>query len=432
LLVRARRIYLSTMGCVTSCTVMGMEAQMSTPKVKQIRFKEPAKPFHEEYILKNKLGKGSFAQVHLATGVNHGTEVAVKITDMRAAKDGDKCDIVDHRTRSAVLSEVAVMRRVGTQPHCVAFYEEYFEGFLSYIVMERCDMTLLQALESAPALTERTLVRIIKEMLQALDSIHKLHVVHRDIKPDNFLCSGEERTVKLCDFGLAAVLPRQGELSGVFGTAPFMCPEMLWGEGYGTKADIWSVGVLTYVLLCGQFPYQPLDMSGKAMKHAIAVGTPKPTFKPKANSDMAGSRPFSHGALTFLRLMLDRNEVHRPSAADAMKLNWFAPVDDAQWSKQSLWPTLNAAKRVGAFETRAPKEDLKQGSLDVMLAAMQAKHHNVDAKHTRDIMEVPTSDTLESPCARTRDPAMVSTASSVESWPSIESKLPTPEANHAP
>eukprot|EP00418_Pyrodinium_bahamense_P019085 CAMPEP_0179124992 /NCGR_PEP_ID=MMETSP0796-20121207/59094_1 /TAXON_ID=73915 /ORGANISM="Pyrodinium bahamense, Strain pbaha01" /LENGTH=287 /DNA_ID=CAMNT_0020823677 /DNA_START=85 /DNA_END=945 /DNA_ORIENTATION=+ len=235
-----------------------MEAQMSTPKVKQIRFKEPAKPFHEEYILKNKLGKGSFAQVHLATGVNHGTEVAVKITDMRAAKDGDKCDIVDHRTRSAVLSEVAVMRRVGTQPHCVAFYEEYFEGFLSYIVMERCDMTLLQVLRGAPELTEDTLVPIIVEMLHALKGIHMCLVVHRDVKPDNFLCSGEKRTIKLCDFGLSDVLPgRDSKLEGVVGTDAYMSPEMLKPEKHkhDTKTDIWSLGVLAYVLLCGHFPY---------------------------------------------------------------------------------------------------------------------------------------------------------------------------------
>lgn len=279
-----------------------------------------------------------------------------------------------------VVNEVAILRLVGSQPHCVAIHGYYLEGAIAYVVMERCDTTLLEALESGPEPTERTLAHIFREMLQALSSVHALMVVHRDIKADNFLCSGEERTIKLCDFGLSALLPkRTGELRGLFGTPPFMSPEMLRGGQYGTSTDIWSLGALAYVLLCGQFAYQPPELTAKTMKMAIAAGTPEPTFQPADSLNMAGSGP-SPAALAFLHALLDRNNARRPTAADALQLKWLASKVDPRWEGPSLQPMLEAAKRLGAFETRAPK-DLRQSNLDHMLASLQAKHR-CDVRHT--------------------------------------------------
>eukprot|EP00418_Pyrodinium_bahamense_P088439 CAMPEP_0179041506 /NCGR_PEP_ID=MMETSP0796-20121207/16191_1 /TAXON_ID=73915 /ORGANISM="Pyrodinium bahamense, Strain pbaha01" /LENGTH=416 /DNA_ID=CAMNT_0020737871 /DNA_START=122 /DNA_END=1372 /DNA_ORIENTATION=+ len=336
-----------------------------------------AAPFHPQYILKGKLGKGAFAQVHLAKTVAHGNEVAVKITDLRGSHRKHERDEVDQRTKRSVEKEVAILRRVGAQPFCVGFYEGFIEGLLSYVVMERCDMTLLQALERSPELTENTLGCIIKEMLQALHNIHKLAVVHRDIKPDNFLCTGPEHTVKLCDFGLAEVLPGgNGELKGVYGTAPFMSPEMLASQGYGPTTDVWSTGVIAYVLLFGQFPYQPVETTAKAMKVAILAGTPEPTFKPKASLDTGGSR-VTPAALAFLHETLNRNKGQRPSAAAALQLEWMTSgVNMQQWSAPSLRPMLYAAKRAGAFDTRVVN-DMEQGTMDIMLASLQAKHHGL-------------------------------------------------------
>mmetsp|Transcript_7698 Transcript_7698/g.21358 ORF Transcript_7698/g.21358 Transcript_7698/m.21358 type:complete len:351 (-) Transcript_7698:359-1411(-) len=345
--------------------------------------------------------------------------------DMRAVKGNQKYDDVDHHTKSLVLSEVDVLKRVSTLPHCVALHGAYIEGFLSDVVMERCDMTLLQALESGPELTESTLLPIIKEMLQALDGIHKLGVVHRDIKPDNFLlvCSGRERTIKLCDFGFAVALPEDnGEVMGVFGTTPFMSPEMLRKDSYGAKTDVWSLGVLVYVLLCGQFPYHPLPLSVKAMKAAIVMGTPKPTFQPADSLGAAGSQP-SPAAFVFLHSTLDRKAGRRSSAANALQLSWLASPADSQRSEQSLWLTLKAAKSVGAFELRAPR-DLKQGKLDMMLASLQAQYHR-DVQGAGRYMESSTCDSLQSTCAKTRESEHGSLLpSELSSWASHPSSHP--------
>eukprot|EP00418_Pyrodinium_bahamense_P092951 CAMPEP_0179041962 /NCGR_PEP_ID=MMETSP0796-20121207/16423_1 /TAXON_ID=73915 /ORGANISM="Pyrodinium bahamense, Strain pbaha01" /LENGTH=431 /DNA_ID=CAMNT_0020738335 /DNA_START=57 /DNA_END=1353 /DNA_ORIENTATION=+ len=389
---------------------------------------EPQKSFHQEYTLKDKLGKGSFAQVHLAQAVPRGNVVAVKITDMRAAGGSQQCDEVDRQTESLVLSEVAALRRVCAQPHCVAFQGAYIEGCLSYIVMERCDMTLLQALESNPELTERTLVRIIREMLQALDCIHKLWIAHRDIKPDNFLlvCTGRDPAIKLCDFGFAVQLP-EGDIgvTGVFGTAPFMSPEMLRKDPYGTKTDVWSLGVLAYVLLCGQFPYHPLTLSSKAMKAAIVAGTPQPTFQPADSLDKAGCGarvpPLDAGPHAWEKALGD----------DALQLSWLASSADSQQSDQPLWPMLNAAKSVGAFDIQAPK-DLRQGNLDIMLASLQAKHQR-DLQGAGGSMASPTCDSLQSTCANTYESADDSFVSSeLGSQAPYPSSHPTVPPNRHP
>merc|ERR1719356_1121229 len=98
------------------------------------------------------------------------------------------------------------------------------EAGLAYVVMEKCDVTLLQALERSSKLKESTLRSVLRQMLQALAAVHAAGIVHRDVKPDNFLCTGPScGTVKLCDFGLSRALPEEGQeqeeegLSGVYG-----------------------------------------------------------------------------------------------------------------------------------------------------------------------------------------------------------------------
>jgi len=335
------------------------------------------KRFHQEYVLRGKLGKGAFAQVHLATRVAEPGELAVKITDLRGAMKNVTEDEVDVRTRRAVEKEVAILRRVGVQKHCVACYEDYMEGVFSYIIMERCDCTLLQALERFPELTENTLIRIVEEMLQALVGIHRLSIVHRDVKPDNFLCHGEGLSVKLCDFGLAEVLPNSSsELKGVYGTAPFMSPEMLSQQGYSAKTDVWSLGVIAYVLLLGQFPYQPIESTARAMKAAILTGVPEPTFRPRPSLDTGGASRVTPGAILFCQDLLHRDKQRRPTAAAALRHQWVAPTTKPaeQWSAPSLRPMLYAAKRAGAFDTRPVSVEDKSG-MDRLLAALQAQQH---------------------------------------------------------
>merc|ERR1712190_715142 len=115
------------------------------------------------------------------------------------------------------------------------------------MVMERCHCSLFDHIKNMPDLTERTLGHIFWQMLQSLSHLHSVQVVHRDVKPANFLVGGESgQIVKLCDFGLSDRLPKQRKLFDIVGTPPYLCPEMLREEGYDCKSDVWSLGVLAY------------------------------------------------------------------------------------------------------------------------------------------------------------------------------------------
>lgn len=116
--------------------------------------------------------------------------------------------------------------------------------------MELCGRSLLDVLagDGDELRCEVDLRRLVVEMLLGVAHVHSVHVVHRDIKPENFLLGGDGgRRVKLCDFGLAAELPPGGLLSGVFGTSPYMSPEMAAGRGHGLATDLWSYGVCVHL-----------------------------------------------------------------------------------------------------------------------------------------------------------------------------------------
>lgn len=347
--------------------------------------KPPKTPFHEQYVLLGKVGKGAFAQVHIGKRLSDSAELAVKVTDFRARNEqGVLCQGIDQGSKRAIIKEADIMARVAAEKSCVSLVEDFVEDGVGYIVMERCDLTLLQHLQRLPNLTEVSLSQVIKGMLDGLVASHDLRVVHRDVKPDNFLCISQpsgEAIVKLCDFGLAHVLANENATcKGVYGTAPFMPPEMLMAEPYDAKADIWSLGIIAYALLIGQFPYQPAERGTKAMKAAIVAGVPEPTFKLKAALVVSGQSTVSEDAVAFLRTLLSREARSRPTAKEAIQQPWLAKCTVQPSEISNFQPMLNSAKRCGAFDVRAvDKDDKHEGSLDMFLIQEQARYHGKSA-----------------------------------------------------
>jgi serine/threonine protein kinase len=293
-------------------------------------------------------------------------QFAVKITDLKGRQD-------DTRERIA-RQEVHILKRVGDQEHCCRLIDSMFCRRFHYIVLDRCSLPLVAALEGVPELTELTLAKFVRQMFKALACVHSVDVVHRDVKPDNFLCSGPEATVKLCDFGLAEVV-RAGSpgVTGRFGTAPFMSPEMIQGSVYGTPTDVWSLGVILYTLVVGQFPYVPERACVKLMKAAIASGVPEPSFQCVVQGSELSSQ-----VLGLLQSLIDRDAKERPSAAEALEHCWFSPeLDEAQRPQHSLKETLRAAQRVGAFSMQCSAGEAPgrtPDSMDLALRELQRRY----------------------------------------------------------
>lgn len=330
--------------------------------------------FHEQYKLARKLGQGSFGHVYAADRPaldEDAMPVAVKVFDLRAKTSAGRAPgTEDTKTWAMVEREVSLMRILPDCAQVVRLYDVFASDGLAYVVLEMCHGPLLSHLERMHALTEETLKPIFRDMLLALDTCHAAGVVHRDVKPDNFLVGGPENTVKLCDFGLSAVCRgASGRPEGIFGTPPYMAPEMLRGDAYDTKVDLWSLGVIAYVLLFGTWPYVPAELTGAAMKEAIRSGAP-PRFRGRA-----GLADISSVCTAFVQALLRRRPADRLSAAQALKHRSFT----APWRQAAEAPclrkTLNAAKRCGAFDLpgRARSPSPATAALDEHLVEVAAR-----------------------------------------------------------
>lgn len=274
--------------------------------------------FTNKYVLGHVIGEGGFAKVHavqLQSGAN--TSLAVKVLLSR-----------DKIGQEAEENEVAIFQRLGSHENCVRCLRVLCEGGARYLVMERCALSLKSWWRRAPRpLHGADVGRMFRGMTLGLAHLHSRRVVHRDVKLDNFLLGGEaEDTVKLCDFGDAAVLPASGVLTGIRGTVSYMSPEMLRQEWYAAMTDMWSLGVCAYTLLYGQHPYAPGRPREETVR-AICSGLPEPMFDAKLEMVPAGSE-------SFTRKLLKRVPDERSSAE---QLLGHAFVLDVASVLEELW-----------------------------------------------------------------------------------------------
>jgi serine/threonine protein kinase len=296
-----------------------------------------------DYRLGRKVGTGSYGQVHLASKRKKESSesselVAVKVRHLypeKALKVGKRDKVL-----TSAFNEVSVWKAIGAHKNCVELLDSFFDDHLSYMVMEKCACSLFQYLISGREVNETIAGKAFSQLLAGLDHMHSLGVMHRDIKPDNFLVGGENAdTAKICDFGLSIKVPGTGSLTGIIGTAPYMPPEMLGQQTYDLKADIWSFGAVAYLLLCGDFPYQTPDGSSKMMKKSILKGAP-------AYCKRAW---LSEKATSFLETLLKRNPEERPTAESALKLRYLTNPENEKLP--CLRSVLENARESGAFDT---------------------------------------------------------------------------------
>jgi len=158
---------------------------------------------------------------------------------------------------SLLITEISIMK-TSRHPAIVDYIESYVVGDQLWVVMEfmggGCLTEVLEQFEFVQ-MTEPQIAHVCTESLKALQYIHSLHRIHRDIKSDNILL-GEDGSVKIADFGYAAQLTqKQQKRNTVVGTPYWMAPELIRGYDYGVKVDIWSTGIMLMEMAEGEPPY---------------------------------------------------------------------------------------------------------------------------------------------------------------------------------
>jgi len=270
---------------------------------------------NSRFDLQDALGEGCFATVFEGYCKSTGTGCAIKVMDTQSLK----CSAYSaspseaERLQKMASNEVELWAKLGQHQHCIALLDSFQEHGLHFMIMEVCEGgCLLDIAEEIRGMAKSGLSDLVQGMLLGIDHCHNTSIVHRDVKPENFLLS-RPRTVKLCDFGMAVVALR-GALSlvGACGTGPFMSPEMAAEEPYDDKTDIWSLGVTLYDLLLGCFPYPGVECDD--VKEHIIQGVPPPAYE-AINGACTLSKPFE----ALIQSCLNRQAGQRLSSLQALR-----------------------------------------------------------------------------------------------------------------
>uniref|UniRef100_A0A3Q7IJJ4 non-specific serine/threonine protein kinase n=1 Tax=Solanum lycopersicum TaxID=4081 RepID=A0A3Q7IJJ4_SOLLC len=275
-----------------------------------------SKNFDSHYDLGEEVGRGHFGYTSAAKGKRgslKGHDVAVKV--IPKSKMTTAIAIED------VRREVKILRALTGHRNLVQFYDAYEDEENVYIVMELCKggELLDRILARGGKYSEDDAKAVMVQLLSVVSYCHLQGVVHRDLKPENFLfvSKDENSPLKAIDFGLSDYVKPDERLNDIVGSAYYVAPEVLH-RSYGTEADMWSIGVIAYILLCGSRPFWARTESG--IFRAI--------LKTDPNFDEAPWPSLSSDAVDFVKRLLNKDYRKRLTAAQALSHPWLAGHHD--------------------------------------------------------------------------------------------------------
>ncbi|KAL8467645.1 hypothetical protein ACS0TY_031045 [Phlomoides rotata] len=277
-----------------------------------------SKNFISHYELGEEVGRGHFGFTCSAKGKKgslKGQDVAVKV--IPKAKMTTAIAIED------VRREVKMLRALTGHKNLVQFYDAYEDAENVYAVMELCNggELLDRILSRGGKYSEEDAKIVMVQILSVTAYCHLQGVVHRDLKPENFLfvTKDEHSPLKAIDFGLSDYVKPDERLNDIVGSAYYVAPEVLH-RSYGTEADMWSIGVIAYILLCGSRPFWARTESGIFR----AVLKADPSFDEDPWPSM------SPDAIDFVKQLLNKDYRKRLTAAQALSHPWLAGHHDVK------------------------------------------------------------------------------------------------------
>lgn len=275
------------------------------------------------------LGGGRFGQVHKCIENSSGLTLAAKIIKARSQKEKD-----------VVRNEIQVMNQLN-HSNLIQLYAAFESRHDIILVMEYVEGGELfdRIIDENYNLTELDTVLFIRQICEGLQYMHKMYILHLDLKPENILCvSRATNKIKIIDFGLARRYKPREKLRVNFGTPEFLAPEVINYEFVSFPTDMWSLGVITYMLLSGLSPFLG-DDDNETLNNILACQW---NFEEEEFSDI------SDEAKDFITRLLVKSKSWRMSAAESLRHPWL--------SDRSLHYRLNLKKNK-CHSTHAPSPE---------------------------------------------------------------------------
>jgi calcium-dependent protein kinase len=258
------------------------------------------------------LGSGHFGIVRRA-------RLKIEPNKVYAIKSIDKTKL---KGNMSLLRNELDLLRFSDHPNIIQFYEIFQDNKTFHFVMECCEGgDVTSYIEKNGPLTEQPTKWIIFQTLLAINHLHSCGVIHRDIKPDNFLFKAKslESPIKLIDFGLSKKWePQSSKLKTILGTPYYVAPEVLEKKGYDYKCDVWSTGIMMFVILAADFPFKGANQMGtfeKIKKTQYSV------------EDYENVSKLSPEGKEFLSKLLEKNPEKRYTAREALRDPWFDSIN---------------------------------------------------------------------------------------------------------
>merc|ERR1712226_491950 len=274
--------------------------------------------------------------------------------------------VLEKSNKSALQDEIAAMKLLRGGPHIIRLFDVFEEPDHTFMIMEEMrGGDLLTRISDKEVYTEREARKTCKILFEAMDYIHKKKIAHRDIKPENVLMVEQEddTSIKIADFGFAKRVPKPECLRTLCGTAQYVAPEVLdlQSSGYDQRSDMWSVGVVVYILLGGYAPFE-----GPVQELARAICRADYCFHDKYWSDI------SEAVKDMISCLLQIDPEVRYAADDALQCPWMTMEET-----ELMVTDLSAAKELihqkraeeGEGQVQGIKKLNKLESIDVSFTA---------------------------------------------------------------
>lgn len=274
--------------------------------------------FYDYYETDTLIGRGAFARVFAGTKKGEKSPLyAIKVV----CKDEDDPE----KQKEAMVKKIAIMRMLQSHPNMVTLHEVYSDEEGYHVVLENCEGgALFDEIVRRDHFTEKQAAEVMHQLLDFISFCHSKDIMHRDLKPENLLLEDrdeEHPRIKVIDFGTAEFCKPGQKLTARFGTPHYVAPEVLL-RNYDKSADIWSAGVILYILLSGYPPFK--GRSDTVTLENVKLG----------QYDLSREcwKDISDSAKDLISKMLVKDITKRATADELLEHPWFQEVEHATHS----------------------------------------------------------------------------------------------------